>query len=39
MFIERVVIASSSKRLQRIFAIFEGLIFTANEPTWFHLAK
>ena len=39
MFAERVVVVSSNKRLQRIFAIFEGLIFTANEPTWFHIAK
>jgi hypothetical protein len=30
MFAERVIIVSSSKRLQRIYAIFEGLIFTAN---------
>ena len=39
MFAERVVIVSSSKRLQRIYAVHEGLIFTANEPSWFHLAK
>lgn len=39
MFIESAVIVSSSKRIQRIFSIFEGLIFTANEPTWFHIAK
>jgi len=39
MFAERIIIVSSSKRLQRIYAIFEGLIFTANELTWFHLAK
>lgn len=39
MFVERVVIASSTKRLQKIYSVSEGLIFTANEPTWFHLAK
>jgi hypothetical protein len=39
MLAESVVVISTSKRLQRIFAVFEGLIFTANEPTWFHLAK
>jgi hypothetical protein len=39
MFVESVVIISSTKRLQRIYSVFEGLIFTANETTWFHVAK
>jgi len=30
VFAESVVIISSSKRLQRIFSVFEGLIFTAD---------
>ena len=38
IFAESVVILSSSKRLQRIFSVYEGLIFTADEPSWFHLA-
>ena len=25
--------------MQRIFSVCEGLIFTADQPTWFHLAK
>ncbi len=39
IYAESIVIVSSSKRLQRIFSVCEGLIFTADQPTWFHLAK
>jgi hypothetical protein len=39
MLIETVVVVSTNKRLQRIFSVFEGLIFTANEISWFHIAK
>jgi hypothetical protein len=39
LYIESVIIQSSTKRLQRIFSVSEGLIFTADQPTWFQLAK
>ena len=39
IYIESIIIQSSTKRLQRIFSVCEGLIFTADQPTWFHLAK
>lgn len=39
IYAESIVIVSSTKRLQRIFSVCEGLIFTADQPTWFHLAK
>ena len=39
MLIETVTVISNNKRLQKIFPVATGLIFTANEHSWFDLAK
>ncbi len=39
MLIESVSIIAQNKRLQKIFPIQTGLIFTANEISWFKIAQ
>jgi len=39
MLIDSITIISTNKRLQKIFPVYQGLIFTADELSWFHIAK
>lgn len=39
MLIESVSVISNTNKVQKIFSITSGLIFTANELSWFGLAK
>ena len=39
MLVETVSVISNLKRTQKIYPITSGLIFTANEISWFTLAR
>lgn len=39
MLAETITVISHNKRLQKIYPIETGLIFTANEVCWFEIAK